>query len=80
MARATIKALVHRDITLGGLIPKDDKDTSMDEMLSYVFAVMGFYFHFKLGFDMPFPFNWLLWPFELAEYYLRWTITAAPSA
>jgi len=77
MARATYDALVYRKITLGGLMPTDHEDTAIDEVFSYVFAALGFYFQLSLGFNMPFPFNLMLWPLECAEYYLRWTITEA---
>jgi hypothetical protein len=77
MARATLAALVHRKITLGGLIPANDADTMFDEILSYGLAALGFYFQFSLNFDVPFPFNLLLWPLEFVEYYIRWSITKA---
>lgn len=75
MARATYLFCVHRNIKLGGLIPEDHSASLLDEGLSYIFAALGFYFQFKMGFDLPFPLNFLLWPFQLGEYYLRWTIT-----
>jgi hypothetical protein len=77
MARATYQALVRRNITLGGIIKPNHAESVVDEVLSYVFAGLGFYFQLKLGFKMPAPFSWLLWPFELAEYYIRWSITKA---
>jgi ABC-type uncharacterized transport system permease subunit len=80
MARATYQALVHRNISLGGIIKQNHAESSVDEMLSYLFAGLGFYFQLKLGFNMPAPFSWLLWPFELAEYYMRWSITKASGA
>lgn len=43
-----------------------DHETYIDEGAAYIFAGLGFYFQFSLHFDVPFPFNWLLWPFELA--------------
>lgn len=77
MARAAYAELHNRDITLNGLIKKDHTDTYVDEMMSYAFAALGFYFQFMLGFRVPFPFNVLLWPFQFAESYIRWTITSA---
>jgi hypothetical protein len=79
MARALLQALVCRGITLGGLVKEDDTETSLDEMLSYAFAALGFYFQYNLGFNMPFPFSLLLWPFKFAESYVRWSITNANS-
>jgi hypothetical protein len=65
----------HRGITLGGLIPPRHQDTMVDEVLSYIFAAMGFYFQLRLGFKLPFPLNLVLWPFGTADYYIRWAIT-----
>ncbi len=56
---------------------KDHEDTSADEIASYVFAGLGFYFQYMLKFDVPFPLNLFLWPMELAEYYIRWAVTDA---
>jgi len=56
-------------------IPEDHKETDLDEYLSYIFACAGFYFQWKLGFSMPFPLNLVLFPFELAEYSIRWSVT-----
>lgn len=75
MAQGLFKACVHRGYTLGGLIPKNHKDSNLDELLSYVFAALGFYFQFSSNFDIPFPLDLLLWPLEVAEWWIRWTIT-----
>jgi hypothetical protein len=77
MARAVYEALLCRGITLGGLVKEDHKDSSLDEMLSYVFAGLGFYFQYMLGFNVPFPFSVLFFPFQMAESYIRWSITNA---
>lgn len=75
MAGAFYNFCAHRHITLGGWILKSDRERALEEYFGYLFAAMGFYFQFKLGFDVPFPWNLILWPFEFAEYYIRWTIT-----
>ena len=77
MAQATYHFCLHRNIKLFGLVKESAADTVLDEGLSYVFAGLGFYAQFKSGFKLPAPMNLLLWPFELAEYYIRWTITKA---
>jgi len=59
-----------------GLIGESDKDSFLDEGLAYIFAALGFYFQFSLGFDVSFPFNLVLFPFEMAEFYIRWMITS----
>jgi hypothetical protein len=75
MARALYDLLVHHQINVFGLLPKDHKDSQVDEIFSYVFAAAGFYSQYRLGFRLPFPFKLLLWPFEVAECYIRWSIT-----
>lgn len=75
MARATYQFCVYRKIHLFGLIPEDDSKSVVDEGLSYIFAGLGFYVQFRSGFSLPSPLNLLLWPLEVAEYYIRWTIT-----
>eukprot|EP00567_Pseudictyota_dubia_P012265 CAMPEP_0197441710 /NCGR_PEP_ID=MMETSP1175-20131217/7920_1 /TAXON_ID=1003142 /ORGANISM="Triceratium dubium, Strain CCMP147" /LENGTH=332 /DNA_ID=CAMNT_0042972035 /DNA_START=105 /DNA_END=1103 /DNA_ORIENTATION=+ len=72
MSRALMKIARKKGLTF---VPEKEEDTNLDEITSYVFAGLGFYFQFKLGFDISFPFNIILAPFELAEYWIRWTIT-----
>jgi hypothetical protein len=76
MARSAYQALLIRDIRLGGLIKDNHEDSDLDEMLSYVFAGLGFSFQLWIGFQVPFPFSILLWPFQVAEMGLRWAITS----
>jgi hypothetical protein len=76
MAQATYRFCLHRNITLFGFIKQNEKDSQVDEFLSYLFAGLGFYTQFVLGFKLPSPLNLLLSPFTIAEYYLRWTITS----
>jgi hypothetical protein len=75
IGRSFVGFCVHRGIDLGGLIPARHQDTMIDEVLSYIFAVVGFYFQLRLGFKVPFPLNLVLWPFGTADYYIRWAIT-----
>lgn len=75
MARAIYQFCVYRNIKLFGLIPEKHEDSFVDEVLSYIFAGTGFYFQFKNKFLLPAPLNLILWPFQMAEYYIRWTIT-----
>eukprot|EP00527_Entomoneis_sp_CCMP2396_P007816 CAMPEP_0198143648 /NCGR_PEP_ID=MMETSP1443-20131203/8696_1 /TAXON_ID=186043 /ORGANISM="Entomoneis sp., Strain CCMP2396" /LENGTH=319 /DNA_ID=CAMNT_0043806915 /DNA_START=106 /DNA_END=1065 /DNA_ORIENTATION=+ len=75
MGRAAFQAMVHRGITLGGLIPEDHGKSVVDEALMYGFAGLGFYTQFSLGFSLPAPLNIILFPLQLAEQYIRYTIT-----
>lgn len=76
MAQAVYQFCVHREMKLFGWIPDNHTESNVDEILSYIFAALGFYFQFRNKFALPFPLNLVLWPFEFAEYYIRWTITA----
>lgn len=75
MALATYQFCIYRKINPFGLIPPDHSKSVVDEGLSYVFAALGFYTQFRSGFSLPTPFNLLLWPFQAAEVWIRWTIT-----
>mmetsp|Transcript_50381 Transcript_50381/g.58810 ORF Transcript_50381/g.58810 Transcript_50381/m.58810 type:complete len:317 (-) Transcript_50381:105-1055(-) len=75
ISRTLIKMLVKEGITLGGILPKDHTKSVIDEYASYGFALLGFLFQWKMGFDVPFPFNIVLFPLEISEIYIRWTIT-----
>lgn len=75
MSRALLKMSRTNGWTFGGLIPENHEDTNIDEYISYGFATLGFYVQFLMRFDMPFPFNILLLPFEIAEVTIRWAIT-----
>lgn len=75
MIRALMKIASKKGWTLGGLLPTDAKDTMLDEIGSYAIAFLGFSFQWKMNFDVPFPFSLLLFPFELAEQFIRWSVT-----
>jgi hypothetical protein len=62
MARAIYAFCSERNIRFAGMVPNNHEETYIDEVFSYIFAACGIYFQFKIGFDMPFPFNVLLWP------------------
>jgi len=75
-SRSLLKFCNQQGWTFGGILPKDHRDTSIDEIFGWMMAALGFYFQYKMGFDVPFPFNIVLWPLETAEWYIRWTITS----
>lgn len=76
ISRSLYDELLERKIDLGGLVVADHSKTRFDEYMSYGFAFLGFYFQWRMGFGMPFPFNLILWPFEFAEWFIRWSITS----
>jgi hypothetical protein len=70
MSRAVLVILAKH-----GKGPKDHKDTIVDEVASYIFAFLGFYFQFTNDFSTPFPLNVILAPVQLAENNIRWAVT-----
>ncbi|KAL7465309.1 hypothetical protein ACHAXS_005637 [Conticribra weissflogii] len=50
-------------------------DTVVDEITSYFFAGLGFYFQIYVGFRAPFPLNIILYPVQMMEYYIRYAVT-----
>lgn len=75
MTRSIMSIAYKKEITFGGLIPADHKETQIDEWGSYALAAMGFMFQWKMNFGIPFPFNLLFLPIELMESFLQWSIT-----
>jgi len=72
MAQAVYGFCVYHNMKF---LPADHADSNLDEILSYLFAGLGFYFQFMNKFSLPAPLNLILWPFQVAEYYIRWSIT-----
>ncbi len=77
VSRALLKLAQSHGVTLNGMVPKDDRDTYLDEVVSYVIAFIGIWFQFKIRFDIPFPLNLFLWPLEIIEYLIKFSITKA---
>jgi hypothetical protein len=76
MAHAVYFMLIHHKINLFGLTPPDTTQSIVDEILSYIFAATGFYFQFQSGFTISGSvLQVVLWPLQVAEYYIRWTVT-----
>lgn len=61
-----------------GFVALTPEDSTLDEGLGYALCALGFYTQWVWGFSMPFPFNIVLMPFTLVEWYLRWSITSSP--
>ena len=39
-------------------------------------AGVGFLTQVLCGFSLPFPLNWIFFPLDIVEWYIRWTITS----
>jgi len=50
----------------------------LDEAFGYSVAAVGFYFQWSYGFGMPFPLNIIMLPFDILEWYIRWSISSGP--
>jgi len=59
-----------------GYIKIDDHETYLDEIVGFVVAALGLIFQLYYGFRVPFPFNVLLFPINIAEYFLSWVVGA----
>jgi len=75
MTTALLKILTKNGFQMKGVITENPDETYFDEVVGYVLAFFGFTFQFRHGFDVPFPLNYLFFPLEIAETYLRWSIT-----
>jgi len=53
----------------------EHEKTYLDEALGYGLAIAGFVVQWKWGFGIPFPFNVIMFPLDIFEWYIRWTIT-----
>ena len=67
IARSFCNFCYAHGIGLGGMIKQNHEETVLDEGLSYLFAGLGFYFQFMIGFKVPAPLNLIFWPFNIAE-------------
>jgi len=79
LSRSGIAALKQRNIDLGGMLSgyTNHSDTNIDEYAAYVFAVLGFLFQLYNRMNPPFPLNIFLFPFNMAEWVLRYGVMKA---
>ncbi len=61
------------------MIEVRQEETYLDELVGYSLALLGFYTQFQYGFALPFPFNIIMFPFTLVEWYIRWQVTGSGS-
>jgi len=62
-------------------IKLEKEHTYLDEVIGYSVAALGFAIQWQWGFSLPFPFNIVMLPFDLVEWYIRWSVSsgAAPA-
>ena len=82
LARSGLVVMRQRNISLGGMIKPTThhSQTNIDEYAAYVFAAVGFLFQMYFRLSPPFPMNFLLFPFHIAEWVLRYGVMKASSA
>jgi hypothetical protein len=57
---------------------KFDADNSwLDEIIGWPLAALGCYWQFMNNYALPFPFNLVLWPMALVEWFVRWEVFVA---
>ena len=54
----------------------EPEQTYLDEAVGYALAALGFYVQWEFGFGLPFPFSIVMFPLDVVEWYIRWTITS----
>jgi len=80
ISQALITILQQKSIITEEMLPKDLDSTQVDEVASYGIAALGVFVQVQMNFGVSFPLNLLLFPFEFAEYYIRWSITSVPTS
>uniref|UniRef100_A0A7S3WUS9 Uncharacterized protein n=1 Tax=Strombidinopsis acuminata TaxID=141414 RepID=A0A7S3WUS9_9SPIT len=60
-----------------GILKSDSSAQSMDEAIGWGVALAGLLFQFATGFGVPFPFNLVLWPLQLLEAFIVWSVAAS---
>ena len=59
-----------------GLLTTSHDEMWLDEVGGYSLAALGFYVQWQFGFGTPFPLSLIMLPFDIIEWYIRWTITS----
>lgn len=75
ITRALMRFANKHGHNLWGLIPKNDEDTYLDEILGWGIAFLGFSWQFMMDFSLPFPFNFFFWPVGILESIVQYQVT-----
>lgn len=59
-----------------GWIKTNDEETYLDEIVGWGLAVFGFITQIMLGFSVPFPLNFFMWPIYMVEGFIAWSINS----
>ncbi|EOD38834.1 hypothetical protein EMIHUDRAFT_122162 [Emiliania huxleyi CCMP1516] len=54
----------------------DKKDEDKNGAFGYSVAALGFYIQWSWGFGLPFPLSLVMLPFDILEWYIRWSISS----
>lgn len=58
----------------------EHEHTYLDEIVGYAVAVCGIWVQWNLGYSLPFPLNYVMWPLDLVEWYIRYEVTTGGQA
>jgi hypothetical protein len=79
LARSGLVALKKRNINIEDMVTSQSKKENLEEYAAYAFAAFGFLFQMYFRLSPPFPLNILLFPFNIAEWALRYGVMKASS-
>lgn len=60
-----------------GYLKVDSSGGYTDEAIGWAVALCGLLFQFACGFGVPFPFNLVLWPLQLVESFIVWSVASS---
>jgi len=60
-----------------GYLKADSSTSGLDEAIGWGVALAGLLFQFACRFGVPFPFNLFLWPLQLLEGFIVWSIVSS---
>mmetsp|Transcript_116779 Transcript_116779/g.376909 ORF Transcript_116779/g.376909 Transcript_116779/m.376909 type:complete len:338 (+) Transcript_116779:55-1068(+) len=60
-----------------GVLKVGPEETRIDELAGWAVAVLGFLFQLYNGFHVPFPLSLFLWPVQLVEAIIVWSVSMA---
>ena len=80
-ARAILRMLHRRGVTVFGWIGETGAESPLDEIIGFTVGAIGFWTQIEVqyknnfSFKVPFPLSLITWPFDWLEKYIQWVIT-----
>mmetsp|Transcript_52204 Transcript_52204/g.148816 ORF Transcript_52204/g.148816 Transcript_52204/m.148816 type:complete len:338 (-) Transcript_52204:172-1185(-) len=60
-----------------GVLKVGPENTYIDEVAGWAIAALGFLFQLYNGFHVPFPFSFVIWPIQIVEAVIVWSVSMA---